>query len=282
MMELRTHWAQLAKWQRQLLVLGAALAGFLLLNYAVLVPFQRLAHRQTEQYLDQQFQTGPTPAAVIDGMATAEETSLERSVHTTCAAEADALTSPSDELPIVWSPGDPDPQFHVKLETYLGCTMKRSPERLCDADNKARFVAKVRTYLARLAEVRAEYLQLAVLEKLQSPGMRGLNKTFESVTQELTAAHELPVVATEDAWGESLTPEEIAERQRAALAERRAIVREVSRVDGPPESFNDDLRNLARNGFVTASDFGGWLGFGVPTPITRALDGVVAERSSCS
>jgi hypothetical protein len=43
----------------------------------------------------------------------------------------------------------------------------------------------------------------------------------------------------------------------------------------------ENLRALATNGFIAASDFGGFAGFGTPREVTEALKGVEAKNRAC-
>jgi hypothetical protein len=43
----------------------------------------------------------------------------------------------------------------------------------------------------------------------------------------------------------------------------------------------ENLRALAKNGFIVASDFGGFAGFGTPREVTAALEGVETVNGAC-
>lgn len=130
------------------------------------------------------------------------------------------------------------------LATMLECKIKTSATRFCDPDAKALLVADVNDYLGKI-----DVIVLAL--NVQGAPM----KLMEGMNQEI-------------ALGSA-----VYEMQKSATIEFMEFYH---------DRVTAALKGLARDGIVTAADFGAFMGMGVPPMIKKMLGGITAERNSCA
>ncbi len=133
---------------------------------------------------------------------------------------------------------------------HVRCIITNDRPRFCSRPGRAALAAAVNDYLntRRLAIRRLQQMGAAILT---NPAHREAEATFQALAQRPGVPRMAPVAPSLDA---------------------------VQEVD---PGVILDIQNLIREGYVTASDFGGFLGFFMPEELAPHLEGLEVREKAC-
>jgi type II secretory pathway component PulM len=263
------------KWQRQLLALAAMVLVLMLGYQFILSPVNRMTANRLEEKLASSFVLKTDVDLVAEGApADAKDAAIDRQ----CRQLAEQMT-PSQiainlEYGVMTAYGRfIGPVAFEKMEAYLRCAMTRATERFCQPASKARLVTSFKAYLAQLNDNRSVADSSGIFSLLRNERFENVKRTISDAAASADAGDDAG-----DPWSDTAIDQ--SERKQEA-AERQAEIRKAQRLDGPSEELLGDLRDLAQRGFISASDFASFLGFGVPASVDVALSDITPVEGAC-
>ena len=131
------------------------------------------------------------------------------------------------------------------LAAIVACRLETKPTRFCNPEEKGLLVAMINDYLGRI-----DLLVLGL-------GVQGAPMA----------------VAGAFLGGEAAMGSDIYDMHRESTLAFMTLHH---------QRVADDLRALARDGIITAADFGAFMGMGVPARIEKLLGGIPVERQACA